>query len=125
MGLSPWQSVCLVLLGAILAVWLDEGNNQRLADLVRQEQEASCASISNQQQQVQHQNQLSPKVVAAVDENLATTAQAKWNQTVAASRGKPLNYLRDPQGFIARFQDCSIDPHCHVMYHHVSKTGGR
>jgi hypothetical protein len=28
--ISPWQSTCLILLGAILAVWFDEGSNNRM-----------------------------------------------------------------------------------------------
>lgn len=41
------------------------------------------------------------------------------NRTTAA-----INYLQQPDAFVQLFQDCSVDPDCHIMYHHTSKTGG-
>ena len=37
---------------------------------------------------------------------------------------QPVMYLTEPQRFVQTFQDCEDDPHCHVTYLHVPKTGG-
>ena len=116
MGISTWQSVCLVLLGAILAVCLDEGSNQIV--------EFGCPTIATTESTANNPTMLETGLNTIGDPVLEATAESQWINATSGLNGVPLNYLRDPKGFIARFQSCTIDPHCHVMYHHVSKTGG-
>uniref|UniRef100_A0A7S3P7W5 Sulfotransferase n=1 Tax=Amphora coffeiformis TaxID=265554 RepID=A0A7S3P7W5_9STRA len=113
MGISIWQSVCIVLLGAILAVWMDEGSNQIF--------NLECSKPA----EISGSNPIAETdPTAIVDPSLEAMAEAQWIKDTSELKGAPLNFLRDPKGFIARFQSCTTDPRCHVMYHHVSKTGG-
>lgn len=123
MGISPWQSVCLVLSGAILAVWMDQGNSPpRLVE---------CPSTTTLNYRHAAEDRAKLKALLEDEKNsvegvdkVAKMAADKWTKVAAATQGTPLNFLRDPHGFIERFQDCVGDPDCHIMYHHVSKTGG-
>lgn len=130
MGISPWQSVCLVLLGAILAVWIDDGSTTT-------EQILECAptrpslmvdpsvATENLQQSTDLLEKNTDKIVDSFDTQITEEAALRWNQNVLQSKGQSLNYLRDPKAFVDRFEECAVDPQCHIMLHHVSKTGGK
>lgn len=127
MGISTWQSVCLFLLGAILAVWMDEGSTQILeSDCPTTKTTTTTESTASRQSHaISANNPIFGKSLSISDDpSLEVMTEAEWRKTASELNGEPLNYLRDPKGFIARFQSCTVDPHCHVMYHHVSKTGG-
>jgi len=52
------------------------------------------------------------------------------NATTSSSPMKNLNindrfiFAMDPTSFVDGLSDCIQDPNCHVLYHHVQKTGG-
>lgn len=37
---------------------------------------------------------------------------------------QPINFMHSPDTFVEIFQQCESDPRCHVIFHHVFKTGG-
>ena len=127
MAPSPWQSVCLVLLGAILAVWVDEGSTDGAVEClgstftttVDGNNAASGWLNAGQPVTVTENKRATPS-----EQQMFLEAEERWNEAVEHFQGAALNYLRDPKGFIERFQNCVNDPHCYIMYHHVSKTGG-
>lgn len=171
MGLSPLQCVCFVLMGAILAVWMDdEGSRHPMSD--RSDAGAAATTTTFCDYSSSYSNILSYAIPANTigevgpgvvrledgsdleyndDDDDSSMSDASWqppqrNSTLngllaqnfanmsnnnlnatssAASKYSPiLNYLRDPERFIQTVQDCATDPHCHIMYQHVSKTGG-
>ena len=130
MGITPWQSVCLVLLGAILAVWIDDGSTTTEPILECTPTRPSLMmdpsiATENLQQSTDQIEKNTDKTVGSLNTQIAEEAALRWNQNVLQSKGQSLNYLRDPKAFVDRFEECAVDPQCHIMLHHVSKTGGK
>ena len=108
-----------------MAVWMDGGPASRA------QQAAEChpttASFELKDKERLGEMPTSEEELAVesiIDQATEMAALEKWNKAREASDGSPLNFLTNPVGFIEKFQDCADDPRCHVMYQHVSKTGG-
>jgi hypothetical protein len=138
MGISPWQSTCLVLLGMILAVWIDEGNDESNRTTTNCQSTQKVQSFTPTAVERFRNGETPTKTtvdyVTVLDaenerqeriKTIQTQAKTEWNNALESSNsGFAINYLRDPMGFIERFQNCVNHKDCYIMYQHVSKTGG-
>jgi hypothetical protein len=136
--LGKLQCLCCVLVGAILAVWMAGPDQGCPAAAVLDSSghiviaPPGTSSYYGTNQVIQTRDSY-----AAADGNTDSAEDDDGidydedsidhndSFTLASNRTTPaINYLRQPAAFVQLFQECSIDPECHIMYHHTSKTGG-